>query len=146
MLFRSQPAPGAPGSLDLRLFPLQRAPEQLAWQIQGNAPVGAPWTVGTLGPQESKTATLGLDRNWTGGGNFRENLYRIDIALPGGSTYFHLPVSARNADLAQPLTGSAAPRDPGLAGLWLGTISLASVTTLCARRLVPWRSPSPSAA
>ncbi|MFM7103413.1 MAG: hypothetical protein ACKO3N_19870 [Verrucomicrobiota bacterium] len=129
------PDPGGPGGQDLRLFPLERVPDQLAWQIQGGAPVTTNWGVGTLGPQESRTVTLGLDRNWSSSGNYRENLYRLDVALAGGTYYQYLPVSARNEDLAPPnpnpdTNAPPAPPGPGLAGLWIGTVAANAVTSL----------------
>ena len=124
------PAPGSAGDQELRLFPLERVPGQLAWQVRGGAPVAAGWSVGTLQPQESRTLTLGLDRNWSSGGSFRENLYRIDIAVSGGTVYQYLPVSARNDDISPRVDGATGPADPGLAGLWMGSVSLDSVSSL----------------
>ena len=124
------PPAGSAGDQDLRLFPLERVPNQLAWQVRGFTPLAAAWSIGTLGPQESRTVTLGLDRNWSSGGNLRENLYRIDVALPGGTYYQYLPVSARNDDLAPQVAGTDAAADPGLAGLWLGSVAVDSVSSL----------------
>lgn len=112
---------------DLRLFRVERVPDQLAWRTDGQG-VLTSWTIGALAPGESRTVTLGMDRNWTSGGNVREQLYRIDVALDGGSVSYHLPVSAVNADVPpvdQPVANAAS-----FSGLWLGTVTVTDVISL----------------
>jgi hypothetical protein len=112
----------APGDQDLRLFRVVRVPGQLAWQADTDLiPL-------TLTNGQSTTITLGLDRNWTSGGNFREQLYRLDIALDGGSVYYYLPVSASNPDV--PPTNAPVANVSSFSGLWVGTVTADAVTSL----------------
>jgi hypothetical protein len=114
---------------DLRLFHVVRVPGQLAWQTDGQGVLNN-WSLGALEAGQSRTVTLGLDRNWTSGGNDREQLYRIHVSLDGGSVYYYLPVSATNPDL--PPTNSPVSDVPSFAGLWVGTVTANAVTSLAA--------------
>ena len=77
---------------------------------------------------QTRTITLGLDRNWTSGGNYREQLYRLEVSLDGGSVYYYLPVSASNPDV--PPTNAPVADVSSFAGLWIGTVTADAVTSL----------------
>jgi len=117
-----------PAAKDLQLYPLSRILNQLAWQSTESSPLVA-WTVTNLLAADTRTVTLGLNRNWTSNGNFREQLYRIDVALSASSfCYFYLPVNAINSDV--PPIGQVVASDSNYAGLWVGSVSVDSVTSL----------------
>jgi hypothetical protein len=113
---------------DLRLFRVVRVPDQLAWQTDPNVGVLQSWTMDALSPGQSRTITLGLDRNWDSDGDYREQLYRLDVSLEGGSVYYYLPVSATNPDVA-PIDAGVTD-GPSFAGLWVGTVTAEAVTSL----------------
>jgi len=116
-----------PGDTDIELFRLERVPDQLNWRCDSNGILDE-LVIGTLAPGDSQTITLGLRRNWSSGGDFREQLYRISVALSGGSVYYYLPVSAGNADVVvadQPVQN---PED--FAGLWLGDIIIDAASSI----------------
>ncbi|MFM1770769.1 MAG: hypothetical protein RJA22_3298 [Verrucomicrobiota bacterium] len=119
------------GDQDLRLFHVERVPDRLAWQTDpGAGPSGViqSWSPGSLSPGQSRTITLGLDRNWSSGGNYREQLYRLEVSLDGGLVYYYLPVSALNFDV--PSTNAPIDDVSRLAGLWVGTITADAVLSL----------------
>ncbi len=111
---------------ELRLYPLEPKPETLTWQIASSGQLTS-WTVVDLPPQSTKTVTVGAHRNWSTGEWFRENLYRIDVALDGGSAYFWLPAWAENQDL---LGGTLGTSDGQFTGLWVGEVILDEVTSV----------------
>ncbi len=122
-----------PTDEDILLFHLERVPDQLAWQTDPVVDVLESWELDSLEPGESRTVTLGLNRNWDSGGYYRKQLYRIDVQLEQadgspGYYYYDLPVSAVNFD-AEP--ADSAPTDGSeFAGLWVGTVTADSVTSL----------------
>ena len=126
-LSRLAPADSDPAAGDLQFFALQPVPEELTWQ---RLPVdfSAGWAAATLGASESKSVSVGVQRNWTTGVNLREHLYKISVSLNGGSVYRYLPVSATNQDL--PADSSSTPAASSFTGLWAGRITLNQVTSL----------------
>ena len=120
-------APDASDSGDLQFFVVEPVPQELNWQTVP-ADLLAGWQAATLAPGQSRTVTCGVKRNWTSGSNTREHLYRVSIALTGGSVYHYLPVDAVNADL--PPDGVTTTPANTFAGLWGGQIILNSVTSL----------------
>lgn len=126
-LSRLAPADSDPAAGDLQFFALQPVPEELTWQ---RLPVDfkAGWAAATLGSSQSKSVTVGVQRNWTTGVNLREHLYKISVSLSGGSVYRYLPVTATNADL--PADDSSTPAASSFTGLWAGRIILNKVTSL----------------
>lgn len=113
---------------DILLFHVERVPNQLAWQTDPVVDVLQNWTLDPLGPDESRSIILGLYRNWASEGYYREQLYRIEVQLDGGSAYYYLPVSAVNFD-ADPLDAGTTDGSR-FAGLWVGTVTAESVTSL----------------
>jgi hypothetical protein len=113
---------------ELRLFRIVRVPGQLAWQTDPAVGVIQHWALPPLTNGQTTTITLGLDRNWTSGGTFREQLYRLDVSLDGGSVYYYLPVSASNPDV--PPTNAPLSNVSSFAGLWVGTVTAETVTSL----------------
>jgi len=118
----------SPADQDIQLFHVVRVPDQLAWMTDPNVGVLTTWTVTSLAAQQSTTVTLGMNRNWSANGNYREQLYRIDVPLNPGTNYHYLPVSAINPDVAPT---NAPVNDPAsFAGLWVGTVTANAVTSL----------------
>lgn len=116
-----------PGDTDIELYRLERVPDQLNWRNDSNG-ILSELAIGTLAPGDSQTITLGLRRNWSSEGDFREHLYRISVALAGGSVYYYLPVSAGNADITpedQPVDNAA-----DFAGLWLGDVIIDAASSI----------------
>lgn len=124
------PDPVSATAQELQLFPLERVPNELAWQVKGNGPLNQDVSLAIIEPNQSVTVLLGVNRNWTTGSDYRENLYRIEVSLPGGSCYQYLPISARNEDVAPMNPDGSVPADPSLAGLWFGSIAVDAVTSL----------------
>ncbi len=113
---------------DFELYSVVRVPDQLAWQTDPSVGVLGSWTLDPLDPAQSRTITLGLYRDWDSEGYYREQLYRIEVQLDGGSAYSSLPVSAVNFE-ATPLDSSPADGSK-FAGLWVGTVTAQAVTGL----------------
>ncbi len=112
----------------LRLYALEPQPESLAWQLAPSGQV-TEWAITNLAGAGGLTVTLGADRNWDGGASERENLYRIEVGLGGGTNfcYYWLPVTAENADVSDSSLGAT---DSSYMGLWIGEVSLNAVTSI----------------
>lgn len=125
---------------ELRLYALEPKPESLAWQIAESGQVTS-WNVVDLAGGATRTATVGAHRHWTTGEPLRENLYRIDVALDGGSVRFWLPAAAGNPDLLGGELGAPASQ---FTGLWVGEIRANEVTSATedGRPLRPTTSPA----
>ena len=106
----------------LRLFEVVPDPDTASFAI-GQAGQVTTWDVGDIAAGETRTLTIGAERNWDSDVRTQENLYRLEI----GGMYFWLPIKATN-DLA---TGSSlSAGDAAYAGLWAGEVVLDSVTSL----------------
>lgn len=130
------------GDQDLRLFRLERITNTLAWTTDAGGSISE-ITAAALKPGETKTITLGLDRNWSTSPNYREHLYRISVSLEGGSIYFYLPVSAADPDMV--IDNQPVSEPEKFAGLWIGSVMIDKAGTLDGTNgpLNDARSPAP---
>ncbi len=125
---RLLPAASDPAANDLVMSALEPVPEELAWQKR-TVDFVAGWQAASLPGGDSRTVTVGVLRDWNSGLNYREQLYEIDVALPGGgSTHRYLPVVATNEALSAD-TSDTPPPDT-FTGLWVGQVTLDAVTSL----------------
>lgn len=139
-LTRLTPAATDPAANDLLFSALEPVPAQLQWQTQ-SVDFYTGWAATSLGAGASSTVTVGVQRNWTTGLDYREQLYRVDAALVGGGTaYRYLPVIATNPNL--PADASDTPAATTFAGLWVGQITLRAVTSLTSEGLPLQETPS----
>ena len=127
---------------DLQFLALTPVPGELAWQYQ-QIDFAAGWSAATLAPASSRSVTVGVRRNWSSGLNLREQLFRISVALDGGSVYRWLPVRATQADL--PADSSGTPPANQFTGLWYGEVVLDSVSSLATTGAPVQKTPSPLA-
>lgn len=120
---KMEPSTSAGASFNdrLRIYEIIPDPSDLDYDIGRCGQVGA-CLIGDLGAGESRTMTLGVHRNWSGGGRIEINLYRLEV----DNLYFWLPIRAENPTASN--AESAA--DPVYQGLWVGDILLDEVTSL----------------
>jgi len=117
---------GAEAADDLRLYEIVPQPGTLDHQVGGAGQV-TDWPIGSIDAATTKTVTAGAHRNWMSGDRTRENLYRINVGIGGGTLNFWLPVRATNASL---LGGAELGDNAAAAGLWVGSIRLNEVTSI----------------
>lgn len=125
-LARVLPVASDPKASEMRLFRLERVPDELQWRAATTNGASV-WDLGTVAPGTSRGVILGLNRNWSGGGE-REHLYQIRVPVGSGAIRFDLPVHASSPEGFR--VGTAPGAGVSLPGLWMGMIAIDRVTSL----------------
>jgi len=141
IIFSNLGAPAASPSLDLiatsigqgslALHVVKPTTNSLA-RIRGNQVDSAPGPGAgaaldvSVASMKSVALTLGAQRNWAIGAPDRTNLYRLNT----GGALVWLPVTARNSNIQLPTDGTPATAAGGVAGLWIGEVSINASTSI----------------